>query len=437
MCYINYVMDRKSLGYECRMHERRYTLLQITDSTFILIKNLPSKMRRKSKKVIAVVCLGVALSFSHVKPVEAIGMSIPPQQTVVMPRQNANRLIEESGININFQPPVKIRMGSITKSREIGLPLCIYMMDERFISTPEVSEMIRKLRGGRWSTALIGNTICLAVVYAIWVLVGGSSAFVQQPNPGWGLQNNVYEPPGLVRPTDCETQLYAGSPQESLKTEASRNQPNPKDRWLLVESRPKLVIRRGQAQFKTKYHGALAGLPYKIKKNGGTSTLRTEANVDTFMDVVGKIVEDRKSIWFEEGSYQGGTTREVESINIYNEEENRIAIFKRSTGEFITFCEPTDIEIDDLMETGNFLGQLGWSSGQAKNLPPQVNSQQNVANEMTPIDSFESNVMGMTPSPEFSPVDEVPNPGFTPLNSFESDVLGITPVDSSASDWQI
>ena len=75
------------------------------------------------------------------------------------------------------------------------------------------------------------------------------------------------------------------------------------------------------------------------------------------------------------------------------------------------------------MEKGNFGGQLGWFSDQGKNLPTQVNSQRNVVNEMTPVDSFESNVMGMTPAPEFSPVDEVPNPGFTPLNSFES-ILG-------------
>ena len=47
--------------------------------------------------------------------------------------------------------------------------------------------------------------------------------------------------------------------------------------------------------------------------------------------------------------------------------------------------------------------------------------------------------MGITPAPayEFSSIDEGPNPGFTPLNSFESDVMGITPLDSSSSDYQI
>lgn len=124
----------------------------------------------------------------------------------------------------------------------------------------------------------------MAGVYSIWVIVNAAEGFVQQPNPDWGLRNNRYESPALVRPVDCETQLYAGS---SLKDEVSRNQPHPKDRFILVESRPELIIRRGQAQSKTK--GALAGLPYRIKNNGGTSTAKTEENIDRFMDIVEEI----------------------------------------------------------------------------------------------------------------------------------------------------
>ena len=90
-----------------------------------------------------------------------------------------------------------------------------------------------------------------------------------QPNPGWGLGNSIYQSPGLVRPADCETRLDAGSPTQSLKTEADRNQSNSKDRSILVESRPELKIQRGQAQFKTKDHGAMAGLDYRIKNNAG------------------------------------------------------------------------------------------------------------------------------------------------------------------------
>nr|QUS63772.1 hypothetical protein [Haslea silbo] len=170
----------------------------------------------------------------------------------------------------------------------------------------------------------------------------------------------MYDSPGLFRPIDCGTQLSAGSPTQSLKTWEDRNEPNPKDRWFLVESRPELIMRRGQSKFKTKDHGALAGLPYSIKKNGSTSTLKTEENVDMFMDTVEEIVYDPNNLWFEEGTYQGGTDRELESINIYNEKHNRIAVFLRSTGKFITVCESTLDELEDLSQTGNFGGQDNW-----------------------------------------------------------------------------
>ncbi len=433
--YPNYLEDRESLGYEAPIDTScGRQLVLITDSSAVFVKNVSLNGKRK----IFVIIVGMMIIFSDVKSAEAIGTN-PPQQRVIsiMPNRDASSLIQPSKVKINSDIEPKIMMPSLSKNvktpGELYLPTYIYLMDDKFLRRPEVSSIIRQLRGGAWPTALIGNTILVAVLYGIWLLALGSEGFVQQPNPGWSLSNNLYEPPGLVRPADCETQLYAGSPQQSLKTEASRNQPNRKDRWILVESRPELVIRRGQGQFKTKDHGALAGLPYKIKKNGGTSTSRTEENIDRFIDVVEEIVENPNSIWFEDGTYQGGTDREVESINIYNQEENRIAIFKRSTGEFVTFCEPNDDEREDLLETGNFGGQSGWFSGQAKNLPPE----QNVAEEMTPIDSFESQVMGMSPASEFSSIDEGQNSGFTPLTSFESDVMGITPLDSSSSNYQI
>ena len=351
--YINYVNDRKSLGYKCLLDTQcGNQLVLITDSSVGFVKNVSLNGKRK----IFVIITGMIIIFSNVKSADAIGRSLPPQRRVVcvISNQNTNRLIQPSKVKLDLEIKPKI---IVKNPGELSLPTYIYLMDDKFLRRPEISSIIQELRGGSWSTALIGNTIFVAVLYGIWLLTSGSEGFVQQPNPGWGLgNNNLYEPPGLVRPADCETQLYAGSPPQSLKTEASRNQPNPKDRWILVESRPELIMRRGQAQFKTKDHGALAGLPYKIKKNGGTSTARTEENIDRFMDVVEEIVENPNSIWFEDGTYQGGTNRQVESINIYNQEENRIVIFKRSTGEFMTFCEPNDDEREDLLETGNFGG---------------------------------------------------------------------------------
>jgi len=54
--------------------------------------------------------------------------------------------------------------------------------------------------------------------------------------------------------------------------------------------------------------------------------------------------------------------------------------------------------------------------------------QQKFVSDFTPVNSFEKDVMGISP---ISSMDEnsSPNQGFTPLSSFESEFLGITPVD--------
>lgn len=365
--------------------------------------------------------------FSNLESAEAISLSMPPAPLV--------------RVQSSYDHPSEVKIAKVIarKTDHISyksnkeILFLIYLTDPRIASNQQVLKIVKELRGGSWA-GLLGSAVFFGIIYTIFILSGTESFVVPPANPGWGLpNNNSYDPPGLVRPADCETQLYAGSPTQSLKTWEDRNQPNPKDRFILVESRPELVIRRGQAKFKTKDHGAIAGLPYSIKANGGTSTPKTEENVDIFMDVVEEVVKDLNSIWFEKGTYQGNTTRELESINVYNDESNRLAIFKRSTGEFVTLCEPTETEYEDLEETHNFGGQDNWFSGQAKNLPLQ----QNVENEMTPVNRFESDVMGISQVMsinESSSPNEVPNQGFTPINSFENDVLGVTPIDP---DWQI
>ena len=72
-----------------------------------------------------------------------------------------------------------------------------------FYVAQRLSSIIRELRDGDWSTALIGSTIFVAVLYGIWLLASKYEGFVQQPNPGWGLGDSLYEPPRLVRPADC------------------------------------------------------------------------------------------------------------------------------------------------------------------------------------------------------------------------------------------
>ena len=98
-------------------------------------------------------------------------------------------------------------------------------------------------------------------------------------------------------------------------------------------------------------------------------------------------------------------------------------MFKKSTGKFVTTCQLKLKEHPDLLKTGNFGGQEGWFSGRTRNLPPQ----------QTAVNTFESDVTGMTP---INSMNENSSPGLTPTTSFENDVMGISPIDKSQLDNQ-
>lgn len=83
-----------------------------------------------------------------------------------------------------------------------------------------------------------------------------------------------------------------GSQSQSLKSWASRNAPNLKDKFLLISNKIPLVVKRGQTKLKVKDHSSLANLAYTIKDNGCASTLRTEENTDKFMDFIETLVPD-------------------------------------------------------------------------------------------------------------------------------------------------
>nr|YP_010282935.1 hypothetical protein MKT70_pgp100 [Nitzschia ovalis]YP_010282998.1 hypothetical protein MKT70_pgp037 [Nitzschia ovalis]ULD15699.1 hypothetical protein [Nitzschia ovalis]ULD15762.1 hypothetical protein [Nitzschia ovalis] len=422
-------------------HKIIWSNVIVVKDSAIVVKDSVLDKKDKVIRCISIGVFSVAILFGYgASSAAGIGLSPPPVTQTTQFYYHADSRVESPKVAKVIQENVpKILMPSLTKEK-LSLPTCVYLIDDKFLRRSDIRLLVQELRGGGWPPALIGNLFFVIFLYGIIQIAIGAESFVPQPNVGWGMGIDIYyDSPGK----HVETQLYAGVPEPSLKTEADRNQPHPKERWIWIEARPELVIRRGQGKYKLKDHGALAGLPFIVKSNGGTSTLRTEDNIDLFMEYIEDVVTNPNNKWWEEGTYQGGTNREVESINVYNAQLDRIVVFKRSTGEFITICKPTPFELKELRRTdGNFGGGRQWYSSQAKNLPPEdtSESEQNVK-DFTPIDSFESHVMGITPAPtsEFSNVDkgQSPNLGVTPRNSFESDVMGITPLDSSSSDYQI
>jgi len=101
--YIGYLEDRKLLGYPAlKDTSRGIKLVLITDSTVLLIRNIPLNVKDKSKIIMVVICLGVLLVFGNAEPVEAEdNWFLPGAEGFCPPRQTYSR--EFSSMTIKTQ----------------------------------------------------------------------------------------------------------------------------------------------------------------------------------------------------------------------------------------------------------------------------------------------------------------------------------------------
>ena len=75
--YIGYIEDRKCMGYDVVLDTScGIKLVSFTNSALLMIKNFPSKVNGKTKRIIGVVSIAVAINFSNVGPAEAIPSQI-------------------------------------------------------------------------------------------------------------------------------------------------------------------------------------------------------------------------------------------------------------------------------------------------------------------------------------------------------------------------
>jgi hypothetical protein len=156
----------------------------ITDSTVLLIKNLPLNGKGKSKRIIVVSVLGAALWFSNLESAEAIGLSIPPAPVVrVQPSYE-----HPAELKIAKVIPRKADRISYKSNKEILL--LMYLTDSRLSSNQQVLKIVKELRGGDWRLSLLGTAAFLGFM-ALIVAIG--EGFVP---PGWGLDRpNPFQPP--------------------------------------------------------------------------------------------------------------------------------------------------------------------------------------------------------------------------------------------------
>lgn len=119
--YVNYVNDRKELGYGCLKDTLcGNKLVLITDSSVVFVKHVSLNVKHKSKRIIFVRIVVITLIFSNVRSAEAIGTNLPPQQIkhrIIVSDQDANKLMKPSKVKFNSDIEPKILMPSSVRIR--------------------------------------------------------------------------------------------------------------------------------------------------------------------------------------------------------------------------------------------------------------------------------------------------------------------------------
>ena len=140
------------------------------------------------------------------------------------------------------------------------------------------------------------------------------------PSPNPGARKSRLR---IERPTEIPHQNFVG-----MSKEERRQVPQANEMFINYEDLPKLRIGFWQAKFKVGDHGAVHGLPFTVKDNGGTKTQRTNDNTLSMMRSI-RDMPNRKGVeLYKSGTYQGGRSREFDAIHLYDSETDVIAVFR-------------------------------------------------------------------------------------------------------------
>lgn len=180
-------------------YSRGLSKAEIDKSVFenrkIVIKFV-KKVGSKVKVVTLHITLGMLLVFSRVEATDAMGLVPMPQSGIVV-RDNRIESVGVSKVRLDAQKEFKI---TFIKPRD--LPLCIYMMDNQFTGNPEISKLIKQIRGGALPEAVMG----LVMVIMLWQIlkIKGFQIPVVHPNgarlgpANGGIQRHLHHQKGTV-----------------------------------------------------------------------------------------------------------------------------------------------------------------------------------------------------------------------------------------------
>ena len=327
--------DRKISDLEVFANRKR---IHTTIENFIL--------NAKTKSILII--LGATFYCTSIKPCQAMGVSVSPM----------------TGIKSNYKNEIRIAPVNNLKSNKISfirpeeLPMCFYMTQDRFSyqSTPIKLIKITKIRGGGF-IELIASIVFIILTWKILKLNNGVNSFTTNNSE---LSKKIFQPPNVnfnyppasnlsprkkfgsssLRPqTNLRIDRPSDIPHENfveMTKEERRLLPSPKDMKIFYEDM-ELEIGFYQSKYKVAKHGAIHGLPFDIKPNGSTKTLRSEQNALKMMQSIVNLSKKDGVKWIE-NTFQADTDREFDAIHLYDPETDIIVVFKKSTRQFVTTC---------------------------------------------------------------------------------------------------
>ena len=402
-------------------------------------------MNSRKKKIVLSLALFLTTLTIQPKKSESMGFSFP-----VGRNEEIHTLCP--GAQVQNQKPIVAptispRVDKIRFRRVPELPLYIYAMDQNFVVRPEISKIIKELRAGDLSPAFVGNTLLLFVIYGIYLMASRSrssaSAYIPQQNlqnPALGLAQPIKYPPIFNNldprgtcPADrrgsvlregrmdekCPSYVMSYGEARELVDEAYPGFIDVSEGCKISDwqSAKKIYHVNGVGIKPTEYGFSQAQLNLIRKQpgyeRGGLIAYAQRGHRLPPIEMVRAYSERLKELceqapirltnvpYYDVNGKWPSTVYIIPPVE--GERKGIMIIFNASTTDLITADQQRPSAFIRLEEEG-FIGSPKWMM--------QWNNTNNTNSTTTPA----------------------PNDGFTPLSSFESDVLGVTPVDSSSSD---
>nr|QUS63758.1 hypothetical protein [Haslea silbo]QUS63960.1 hypothetical protein [Haslea silbo] len=216
--------------------------------------------------------------------------------------------------------------------------------NNKIISTSIINQqLLKKLRAGDLTANItiivIGSVVCIMCqslgVDAFTILRELGRLNAPTVDPRFGLNPTTPSRPGkgstlqITRPTAMPHQEFT-----DLTKEERRQLSHHHDKIIDVEGHQRLRVGFWQSRFKVVDDGALHGLPYNVKNNGGTKTEKSADNTLEMMQSIEDMPHRPKAIWFDEDDviYQRGTDREFPAVYILDDDTKVVAVFNKQTG---------------------------------------------------------------------------------------------------------